>query len=273
MELIIHSPSEDGFLKEISFNHEEIKQELTVRLEKYQGLVYSEEEIKIAKNDRATLNKFKEAIECKRKEVKKQCLAPYEVFEAKVKEILSLVDKPILEIDTQVKSFEEKCKTDKKQEIEAIYADSVAELKDVLPLKAIWNEKWLNSSYKISNIAGEIVKTIETAREDLKIIEDLKSEFELEIKNRYLETLLMSEALSTKTRLEQQKIKLQEVKVQQEKKEPIKEPVRVTLIPTSTVQENNQELEILEFKVWVNPEQKKALRAFLLEQKIKVGRI
>lgn len=272
MELKIITP-EEAFLKEITFNHEEIKKELSARLTKYQGLVYSEEEIKNAKTDRATLNKFKEAIEDKRKEIKKQCLQPYEAFEVKIKEITALVDKPISEIDKQVKAFEEKNKTEKKQKIEAIFNDSVGELKDVLHLKTFWNEKWLNSSYKISNIAGEIVKTIETAREDLKIIEDLKSEFELEIKNRYLETLLMSEALSTKTRLEQQKIKLQEVKVQQEKKEPIKEPVRVTLIPTTTVQESNQELEVLEFKVWVNPEQKKALRAFLLEQKIKVGRV
>ena len=62
MELVIYTPQEGDFIREISFNHEEIMQELAVRLEKYNGLVYSERNIKDAKADRATLNKFKEAI-------------------------------------------------------------------------------------------------------------------------------------------------------------------------------------------------------------------
>jgi len=46
MELIIYQPTDDQFITDIKFNDEEIKKELAIRLEKYNGLVYSEENIK-----------------------------------------------------------------------------------------------------------------------------------------------------------------------------------------------------------------------------------
>jgi len=70
MELVIYSPKDDEFLTNINFNYDELKQELAVRLDKYRNLVYSEDSIKEAKADRATLNKFKKAIEERRKEIK-----------------------------------------------------------------------------------------------------------------------------------------------------------------------------------------------------------
>jgi hypothetical protein len=289
MELIIHSPSEDGFLKEINFNHEEIKTELVSRLEKYQGLVFSDEEIKLAKTERATLRGFKDAIECKRKEVKKQCMLPYESFEEKIKEITALVDKPINEIDVQIKAFEEKTKQEKKENIAAIYNEMIGELKEVLSLKTLWNEKWLNVTYGIPAIAQEIIKTIERTRSDFTIIEDLKSEFELQMKDRYLETMLLSEALAVKTKLEQQKIKLEEIKKHQEEKLAEHEQRQVTITSAVTPKINNSEasttihkiqdqnlpqgLEQIDFRVWVTTEQKQLLREFFLSTKIKIGKV
>lgn len=284
MELIIHSPSEDGFLKEISFNHEEIKKELTLRLEKYKGLVYSEEEIKLAKTDRATLNKFKEAIENKRKEVKKQCLKPYEDFEIKIKEILALVEQPMIEIDTQVKSYEEKQKQNKKNDIVAMFDESIGDLKGILSIVTIWNEKWLNATYKLSTISEEIVTTIEKVKKELLVIEAMNSEFEFQVKERYLETLLMSEAMAINIKLLEQKEKAEEYKKQQEAKEQEKV---VHVAPSETLPQQQPtlesvlnhaqvitpELEMLEFRVWVTPEQKVMLRDFLRGNNFKVGRI
>ena len=56
--------------KTIEFNFAEIKKELAGNLEKYQNMVVTEDAIKDAKADRAKLNKLKEAIEKKRKEIK-----------------------------------------------------------------------------------------------------------------------------------------------------------------------------------------------------------
>ena len=76
--------------KTIDFNFEDLKTELGRSLSYYNGLVVTEDDIKSAKDDRAKLNKLREALENKRKEVKKECMAPYTDFENKVKELVGL---------------------------------------------------------------------------------------------------------------------------------------------------------------------------------------
>ena len=89
--------------KTIDFNFEELKGQLAESLALYTGLVVTEDGIKGAKEDRAKLNKLREALENKRKEVKRECMAPYTDFEAKVKELVGLIDQPIAAIDAQLK--------------------------------------------------------------------------------------------------------------------------------------------------------------------------
>ena len=190
MELVIYTPTEDQFIKEISFNAEEIKAELAQRLEKYNGLVYNEENIKEAKTDRANLNKFKDAIEGKRKEMKKMCLAPYETFEIKIKEITAMIDKPILAIDSQVKGFEQIKKEEKLNGIKLFYADRVGDLKQLVLFDRIYNPKWLNATYKESVIEKEIIDLLTKVESDLQVIAELQSaEYELQIKDTYLKKL------------------------------------------------------------------------------------
>lgn len=94
--------------KTIDFNFEELKGQLAESLALYTGLVVTEDGIKGAKEDRAKLNKLREALENKRKEVKRECMTPYTDFEAKVKELVGLIDQPIAAIDAQLKEYEEK---------------------------------------------------------------------------------------------------------------------------------------------------------------------
>lgn len=210
MELVIYKPTEDQFVKSIDFNFGELKQEMTAALAKYNGLVYTDESIKDAKTDRATLNKFKDALENKRKEIKKQCLEPYEAFEKKIKELTALVDKPILAIDAQVKSFEQAQKDEKKATIRAFYDDHIGDLAALLPFDKIFNEKWLNATVKIAESQESIMQTIGRVSSDLRTIANIKSEFELQVKDTYLQTLDLSSALNEGARLEQQKAKMAE---------------------------------------------------------------
>ena len=76
MELIVKEPA----MQSITFNFDELKQEIGASLEKYKGLVYTDATIKDAKADRAALNKFRDALETKRKEIKKRSMIPYEAF-------------------------------------------------------------------------------------------------------------------------------------------------------------------------------------------------
>ena len=60
----------------IEFNYEEMKAEFSKKLVHYNTLVVTEDSIRDAKADKAALNKLKEAIETRRKEIKKTYLLP-----------------------------------------------------------------------------------------------------------------------------------------------------------------------------------------------------
>lgn len=118
----------------IDFNFEDMKSELSIKLKQYNALVVTEDSIKSAKDDKAKLNKLRTAIENKRKEIKKQCLAPYEKFEMQCKEIVGMIDKPIAAIDNQVKAFDEIEKTNKYASLQQYFNDNSAELFELVEL-------------------------------------------------------------------------------------------------------------------------------------------
>lgn len=81
MEIRLVNPTEDGFLQKIDWNKAELEANVRSIVEAYQGLVYTEDTVSDAKNDRAALRKLLNEIEDRRKLVKKKCMEPYEVFE------------------------------------------------------------------------------------------------------------------------------------------------------------------------------------------------
>ena len=226
---LINPQSENGFIQAIEFNFDELKTELKERLEKYQNLTFTEETVKEAKDTRAGLNKFKEAIETRRKEIKNLCMKPYNDFEVRIKELTGLIDQPIKAIDTQLQTFEDNRMTAKRVDIEDFYNSAIGNLKEILPLEKIFNQKWLNSTYKMTNITKEITETIGKVNGDLNVITDLKldPDMELQVKDKYLQTLDFSLAMAEKTRLENLKkaIKeretIQEVQIDQEEQKPV----------------------------------------------------
>ena len=88
MEFKIYNPQEEGFLKEIDWNYEELKTEIQKKANDYMNLVYTADQIKDAKKDRANLRKFVTALENKRKEIKRQVMQPYTAFEEQEKELI-----------------------------------------------------------------------------------------------------------------------------------------------------------------------------------------
>lgn len=194
----------------IDYNHEELKTWLSESLEYYNSLIVTEDSIKDAKADKAKLNALKKAIDDERKKVKKSCLAPYEAFEKKVKELLALIDAPVLAIDTQVKAFEEIKKNEKKAEIEEYFNFNVGHLKDLLKLEMIWDNRWLNVTFAMKDIEESISNSIKKVFTDLNVIKTMKLECEQRVIDVYLQTLDLSKALEEKARYEEQQKKIAE---------------------------------------------------------------
>lgn len=136
--------------EKISFNYEELKQELMNKVEMYTNLVYTDEQIGDAKKDKANLNKLKKALNDERIRLQKEYLEPFNVFKGQIDEIISIIDKPVLLIDKQVKEYEEKQKADKKAAIEELFG--TIGFQDFVTLQMIWDEKWLNATTSMKKI-------------------------------------------------------------------------------------------------------------------------
>lgn len=128
MEIRLVNPTEDGFLQRIDWNKAELEENVRSIVAAYQGLVYTEDTVSDAKNDRAALRKLLNEIEDRRKLVKKKCMEPYEVFESDLKDVTALIKEQISIIDGQVKEYENSVKEEKKARLQDVYAEEIGEL-------------------------------------------------------------------------------------------------------------------------------------------------
>ena len=277
---LISPKGENGFLEAIEFNYYELKAGVLQRLEKYENLVYNDENINEAKADRANLNKVKDAFENKRKEIKAKCLEPYAAFEVKIREIVELIEQPKTAIDLQVKTFEEKKKSKKLEKITDYYLANVDDLKEIVSLQSIFNEKWLNSGFAISNVEAEITEKFNKIRADLQAIEIGKSKFETEIKSTYLQGFDLSAALQKGRSLEEQDKVLEERKKQQQlqlqnqvEQAPQKVEVQGTVKEPLPVEQfgNSEQLIRSEFWMEATKEETMFIIGFLKEKGRKFG--
>lgn len=293
MELRILSPQESGFVKEIQWNNEELKAEISKKMQEYKTLVFTEEEIKDAKKDRANLNKLKNAFEDERKRIKKLCMDPYNRFESQVKEITSLIEEPIRLIDSQIKEVEQQKKEQKRKEVEELFGSIGFQL--FVTLDKIWDEKWLNATVSLSKIEEQMKSRMYQIGEDVATIQRLP-EFSFEAMEVYKSTLNLSLAIQEGQRLSDiQKRKkeheeaLARKKAEEETRMPDFVPENTSeFVDTSPVPDANaiergdesssrevstEELIQLDFRVWGTKEQLMALRNYMKENGLKFGKV
>ena len=186
------------FPEVIEFNFMELKTDIEARVERYTNLVYTEGQIKEAKSDLATLRKFTKALSDERIKVKKECLKPYEDFEAKIKELSAIVDKGIVNIDNQVKNYDEAKKEEKRAAIVELY--EMIGHPEWLTFEQIFNQKWLNASVKMSVVQAEIDARLTEISKDLDTLSNLP-EFAFEAEEEYKLSLDLNKAISEGKRL------------------------------------------------------------------------
>lgn len=293
MELRILSPQESGFVKEIQWNNEELKAEISKKMQEYKTLVFTEEEIKDAKKDRADLNKLKNAFDDERKRIKKLCMDPYNRFESQVKEITSLIEEPIRLIDSQIKEVEQQKKEQKRKDVEELFGSIGFQI--FVTLDKIWDEKWLNATVSLPKIEEQMKSRMYQIGEDVATIQRLP-EFSFEAMEVYKSTLNLSLAIQEGQRLSDiQKRKkeheeaLARKKAEEETRMPDFVPENTSeFVDTSPVPDANviergdesssrvvspEELIQLDFRVWGTKEQLMALRNYMKENGLKFGKV
>lgn len=182
----------------IDFNYEELKQELTEKVSMYETMVYTDDQIKEAKADKASLNKLKKALNDERLRREREYMKPFNEFKEQINEIIAIIDKPIAVIDKQVKEAEEQKKQEKAQKIEELFKDMQAP--DWVELKAIYNPKWLNASFSMKAVKEELVEKLDKINNDLDTLSNLP-EFGFEATEVYKSSLDINKAVNEGKRL------------------------------------------------------------------------
>lgn len=204
----------------IQFNYEELKQELTEKVGMYETMVYTDDQIKEAKADKANLNKLKKALNDERIRREREYMQPFNDFKQKINEIISIIDKPVAVIDKQVKAFDEKKRQEKMEAIKKLYEES--EHPKWLELEQIFSDRWLLAGTSMRQIQDSIEGWLNEINSNLLILAELP-EYSFESTEMYKSSLDIQKSISEGKRLaEIQKRKEEQERLQKEAEERTK---------------------------------------------------
>lgn len=205
----------------IEWNYEELKAALQERMDLYKDAVVTEEGKNLAKKEVAALRNMKKAIDEKRKDVKKQCLEPYDEFNAKVMALMTIIDEPISLIDSQVKAFDEKRREQRRLAIREIYGEVAGDMDEYLSLERIYNSKWENATTSIKSIREDIEKIVADTKAAVLVISSMQSDAVPKALDMYKHDLNMAAAVAYVNDYEKQKAEILQMEEQrrQEKAE------------------------------------------------------
>lgn len=182
--------------------------------------MYTDDQIKLAKSDKANLNKLKKALNDERIRREKEYMKPFNEFKAKINEIIAIIDKPVGVIDKQVKAYDEKKRQDKMEAIKKLYEES--EHPEWLKLEQIFNERWLLAGTSMRQIQDGMEGWFNEIKQSLDTLSNL-ADFAFEATEVYKSTLDINKALNEGKRLlEIQKRKEEQERLQKEVEERAK---------------------------------------------------
>lgn len=195
----------------IGFNFEQLKEQLSAKMAQYQGAVFTEESKTIARAELAGLRKLKESVDKRRKEVKSQCLLPYEQFESQVKELQAIIDEPIKLIDRQLKEMEAERIRKRREAVKKLWEKTVQDNAEYLPLDEIYDKKWDNATTSLKNIEKDLQALTEKTRQELQILDSSQSDVKDEAMGMYKKDRDLAKALTYINTYEANKKKALEV--------------------------------------------------------------
>lgn len=254
----------------ITFNYEELKAELLQKASAYASLVYTEDQIKEAKADRANLNRLKKALNDERLKREREYMKPFDDFKAKINEIIRIIDKPASVIDQQIKAAEERQKEEKLEAIKG-YFNSVPSVAgfETLQLEQIIDVKWLNASVSMKSITGAIDDRMEQIAKDLAIVRSLPH-YAFEAEQEYKNTLELAKAVSEAHRLQEMAEKKAVFEAERARKaEEAVEKANVDISPAPSEFHEEPVREWVRFQALMTVDEAKALGQYMRSHGIK----
>lgn len=163
-------------LPEVFFNEQEILNYLDGELERFEGLVFTEDTAKDCKATVTELNKLVKSVEDFRKQYKKQLSEPIAMFESKCKLIVEKIEGVQEPLKLQAENFEIKRRENRRIEVESF----IQEVLDIIKLEEKWScrlvirDEWLNSSLTNPKVKKAITEDADKLQAEQKSYYDKK---------------------------------------------------------------------------------------------------
>ena len=227
-EMVISNPQNGNFLRRIDWNRDAFNAQIKEIADRYSGelQISSPDEKKKAKEDRAFLNRVKNDIEARRKEIKAAVMEPYDIFEGEVREGTAELEKVIKSIDSQIKAAEDREKQEKLRQIRDYWENhekrpgSRGPFQTLTAWERIQKPDWLKASYTLKKAYADVDAAFEQALSDLKSIETIDDDRTM--KNIMVDTLVetgsLQAALFKRARIHQQDKLRREQQEQEERR-------------------------------------------------------
>lgn len=284
MELKIYNPQEGGYLKKIEWNFEELKAEVTAKANEYAATVYTDETIRAAKADRATLNKFVDAVKGERTAIRKKLLEPDELFGEQIKELTGIVQGAIDNIDSQIKDYESRQRKEKTAKIKEFYEVNIHDIGKYLPFDRVMKPEYANASTTMKSIKENILALIQKVDEGLAILNEVDSPYAGDMKKVFLETYDIGAAMAKRNQLEAEEQNRRLYMEEQERRKAEREATRKAeadwVLQAGRVSEPPREIpqkmetveepvNVIDFRVYATMTQLMRLKTFLNDNGIR----
>lgn len=185
--------------KKIDWNYEELKAEITEKAKIYETMVYTDDQIKIAKSDKAKLNHLKKALNDERIAREREYMKPFNEFKAQINEIISIIDKPVSIIDKQVKEYDQIKKQEKAKKCLELFEELNQDY-NWLDYSKVNNPKWTNATFSMNKVQEEIEEKLAQIENDLNTLSSLEA-FSFEAIEEYKRSLDVGKAIAEGQRL------------------------------------------------------------------------
>lgn len=148
----------------VEFNYDQISNQLNKTLEKYKGLVFTDETVLNCNKTIAELRKGKRSLDDFRKKTKKELTKSVTEFENQCKELNKKFDEVIDPLKEQSDFFEEQRRSDKRQRVQRIVDELIKEqgLNEKYTSQLIIEDSYLNKTKSLKSIKEELTVAAET---------------------------------------------------------------------------------------------------------------
>lgn len=172
----------------------------------------TEDNVKQVKATLADARKVTDALETRRKEVKKELLRPYEQFEPMIKELVSIIDNADSALRSKVREMEEEERAQRKEKLRDIWNMRIRSYSFPQYIPDAF-EMWctpqhLNKSLAMSKAEADMVQFMEDTDSDIAAIEGLPDYIDIIVE--YSGTLNLSQAIATVREREEKKEQLED---------------------------------------------------------------